>query len=129
MAPSGRLLCNRRRAAGRPADLKAQRNGPRPRWGSPHTLERVSGQGHMDHRCLFRDRACATAGARLILSARRADALEEVRRACGTAEVHLVPLDLADLDSLPGRATEALACYESVDIMVHNAGLAARARV
>lgn len=73
--------------------------------------------------------AFAAAGARLILSARRADNLEEVRRACGTAEVRLVPLDLADLDSLPGRATEALACYESVDIMVHNAGLAARARV
>ncbi len=73
--------------------------------------------------------AFAAAGARLILSARRADTLEEVRRACGAAGVRLVPLDLADVDTLHGRAAEALACYGSVDIMVHNAGLAARARV
>jgi dehydrogenase/reductase SDR family protein 7B len=73
--------------------------------------------------------AFAAAGARLVLSARRADVLEEVRRACPGAEIRLVPLDLADLEALPGRAAEALACYGSVDIMVHNAGLAARARV
>lgn len=73
--------------------------------------------------------AFAAAGARLILSARRADILEEVRRACGSAQVCLVPLDLTALEALPGRAAAALACYGSVDIMVHNAGLAARARV
>jgi dehydrogenase/reductase SDR family member 7B len=73
--------------------------------------------------------AFAGAGARLILSARRADILEAVRRACGTAEVCLVPLDLTELETLPGRTAAALACYGSVDIMVHNAGLAARARV
>ncbi|HKC47047.1 MAG TPA: SDR family oxidoreductase [Gemmatimonadales bacterium] len=73
--------------------------------------------------------AFADAGARLIISARRVGRLEEVQRACGTAQVRLVPLDLNDLDALPGRAAAALACYGSVDIMVHNAGLAARARV
>lgn len=73
--------------------------------------------------------AFAAAGARLILSARREDTLAEVRRLCGTAEVRLLPFDLADLDSLPERAAAALACYGSVDIMVHNAGVAARARV
>jgi short-subunit dehydrogenase len=73
--------------------------------------------------------AFAAAGARLILSARRLEALAEVRGACGTAEVRLVPFDLADLDGLPARAAEALACFGAVDIMVHNAGLAARDRV
>jgi len=72
--------------------------------------------------------AFAAAGARLILSARRREALAEVQRACGVAESHLVPFDLADLDALPSRAAQALACYGSVDIVVHNAGVAARAR-
>jgi short-subunit dehydrogenase len=73
--------------------------------------------------------AFAAAGARLILSARRLEALAEVRDACGTAEVRLLPFDLADLDVLPARAAEALTCFGGVDIMVHNAGLAARDRV
>jgi short-subunit dehydrogenase len=73
--------------------------------------------------------AFAAAGARLILSARRLEALAEVRDACGTAEVRLLPFDLADLDVLPARAAEALACFGGVDIMVHNAGVAARDRV
>lgn len=73
--------------------------------------------------------AFAAAGARLILSARRHEALAEVRDACGTTEVRLVPFDLADLDVLPARAAEALACFGGVDIMVHNAGLAVRDRV
>jgi short-subunit dehydrogenase len=73
--------------------------------------------------------AFAAAGARLILSGRHREALEEVQGACAPAEVHLVPFDLADLDVLPARAAEALACFGAVDIMVHNAGMAVRDRV
>jgi dehydrogenase/reductase SDR family member 7B len=73
--------------------------------------------------------AFAASGARLILSARRREALEEVQRACAPAEVRLVPFDLVDLDSVPARAAEALACFGVIDIMVHNAGLATRDRV
>lgn len=73
--------------------------------------------------------AFAAAGARLILSARHRDALEEVRRACGDADVCLVPFDLSDLDAVPSRAAQGLACFGHVDIMVHNAGIAARDRV
>jgi dehydrogenase/reductase SDR family member 7B len=73
--------------------------------------------------------AFAAAGARLVLSARRPEALAEVQRACAPAEVRLVPFDLAALDGLPARAAEALACFGGLDIMVHNAGLAARDRV
>ena len=73
--------------------------------------------------------AFAAAGARLILSARHREALAEVQRGCGAAEVRLVPFDLAELDVVPARVAEALACFGGVDIMVHNAGLAARDRV
>ncbi|MEZ4683450.1 MAG: SDR family NAD(P)-dependent oxidoreductase, partial [Caldilineaceae bacterium] len=45
-------------------------------------------------------RALAAAGARLVLSARRVDALERVRTACANADQHLVlPFDLLDFDA------------------------------
>lgn len=70
------------------------------------------------------------AGAKLILSARRADDLEEVKRTCGNgSDIHVVPLDLADLDTLPAHGARALAIYGHVDYMVHNAGVALRDRV
>jgi len=73
--------------------------------------------------------AFAATGARLILSSRREPALAEVRAACGAADVRVVPFDLADLDAIPARAAQGLECFGGIDIMVHNAGLAARARV
>ena len=67
------------------------------------------------------------AGAKLILSARRTEALEEVRRECGAGpEVRVLPLDLSDLDELPGRVETALGYFGHVDCMVHNAGVALR---
>lgn len=73
--------------------------------------------------------AFAAAGARLILSGRRTDALAEVARECGSEQVRLVPFDLADLDVIPARVAEALSCFGNVDIVIHNAGLALRDRV
>jgi short-subunit dehydrogenase len=72
--------------------------------------------------------ACGRAGARLILSARSAAALEAVARETG-AEARVIPLDLTHLGELPGAAAEALAAFGGVDIMVHNAGVAVRERV
>jgi len=67
------------------------------------------------------------AGAKLILSARRTEALDEVRRECGTgADVRVLPLDLSDLEELPGRVETALGYFGHVDCMVHNAGVALR---
>ena len=67
------------------------------------------------------------AGAKLILSARRTEALEEVRRECGAGpDVRVLPLDLSDLDELPGRVETALGYFGHVDCMVHNAGVALR---
>jgi len=66
-------------------------------------------------------------GARLILSARRPEALEEVRRECGPDPgVCILPLDLADVEQLTGKVVSALGYFGHVDIMVHNAGVALR---
>jgi len=73
--------------------------------------------------------AFAAFGARLILSGRRADALEAVARECRPAEVRTIAFDLADLDTIPHHVREALSFHGGVDIMVHNAGLALRDRV
>lgn len=67
------------------------------------------------------------AGARLILSARNAEALETVGRETG-AETRIIPLDLNDVASLPVAVARALREFGGVDIMVHNAGVAVRGR-
>ena len=71
--------------------------------------------------------AFGRAGARLILSARSAEALEAVAGETG-AEARVLPLDLTSLTELPGVAAQALAAFGGVDIMVHNAGVAVRDR-
>ena len=71
--------------------------------------------------------AFGRAGARLILSARSAEALEAVARETG-AESRVIPLDLTNLAELPGATARALAAFGGVDIMVHNAGVAVRDR-
>jgi len=69
------------------------------------------------------------AGARLILSSRNREALEEVKRSCRRdAEIHVLPFDLADLEQLPAHAANALQCFGHVDYMVHNAAIALRDR-
>jgi short-subunit dehydrogenase len=74
--------------------------------------------------------ACAREGAALILSARRAEALERVADACrsSAASVQVLPMDMADLPSLPKKAQEILARYGRIDWLVHNAGVSQRAR-
>lgn len=69
----------------------------------------------------------ARRGARLILSARREERLEAVRRACENPDRHTVlPLDLARVDSLGDAAREALDRCGRVDVMVHNGGISQR---
>lgn len=70
------------------------------------------------------------AGARLILSARDSRSLEPVRQDCrAPGDVHLLPFDLAELDTLPQHAEHALQLWGQVDYMVHNAGVALRERL
>ena len=72
-------------------------------------------------------KAFADAGARVVLSARRVEELERVRQACGGGgRVAVVPLDLADHASVPGRAAEAVAAFGQVDLLVNNGGISQR---
>ncbi len=71
--------------------------------------------------------ACAGAfarrGARLILTARSAEALEEVRRWVAPAEAAALPADLGDPQAVAKLAERAAACYGGVDVLVNNAGV------
>jgi dehydrogenase/reductase SDR family member 7B len=72
--------------------------------------------------------AFAAEGARLILSSRRADELERVRRGCARADEHLVlPVDLGQSDTFATATAEALARCGQVDVLINNAGVSQRA--
>lgn len=69
----------------------------------------------------------AARGARLVLSARREEELERVRRECEAPERHfVVPLDLADPASLEYAAERVLDRRGVVEVMVHNGGISQR---
>jgi len=74
------------------------------------------------------------AGALVLLSARREDQLERVRQACiATApQAHaprVLPLDLADLESIEGKAEEAMQLLGGeIDILINNAGVSVRSK-
>ena len=72
-------------------------------------------------------RSFSRKGARLVLSARRLDALEETRTLCEHPDrVDLVALDLGELESLHEVAADVLGRHKFIDLMVHNAGVAHR---
>jgi short-subunit dehydrogenase len=74
-------------------------------------------------------RAIATAladrGASLILSARKAEALEQMAAELPGSEHRIVPADLAE----PGAAEQLAAAVDDVDVLVANAGLPATGRL
>lgn len=67
-------------------------------------------------------------GAKLILSSRRKEVLEEVKSNCKgkTSDIHVLPLDLADSDSLPEKAEQALNMYGHIDYLFNNGGISQR---
>jgi dehydrogenase/reductase SDR family member 7B len=69
-------------------------------------------------------------GAKLILSSRHADELERVRENCRGDHNNIVvlPLDLANLESLPQKAEQALAAFGRIDILVNNGGVGQHSR-
>ncbi len=75
--------------------------------------------------------AFAGKGARLVLSARNADALERVAACClakGAVEKPLLlPFDLAAHNIIPAMARQALGWRGGIDILVNNAGIGQRA--
>lgn len=73
-------------------------------------------------------RAFVQAGANVILSARRVDELERVKRSCNANDrISILPFDLADADSLPAVAERALALRGGIDLLVNNGGISQRA--
>src|SRR5579863_7541719 len=66
-------------------------------------------------------------GAKLILSSRRADELERVRRACAHPDrVKVIPLDLMDNALFGVKTSEAIGAFGQIDILVHNGGVSQR---
>lgn len=67
--------------------------------------------------------------AKLVLSSRNREALENVKQKCrGMKEdIFVLPLDLSDLDSLPEKAREAEKIFGSIDALVNNGGVSQRA--
>nr|VFK52620.1 MAG: Short-chain dehydrogenase [Candidatus Kentron sp. TUN] len=71
----------------------------------------------------------ATVGARLILSARREEKLQDVKIRCEEigSKAHVLLLDLADTQSLPSKVHVAWALFNGIDILVNNGGIGQRA--
>lgn len=69
-------------------------------------------------------------GARLVLSARRQDALERVRDLCQDAASHLVlPMDLENEGSFDAAVQAILARMGRIDVLINNGGISQRSLV
>ena len=67
------------------------------------------------------------AGARVVISARRREQLERVRAASADPErVHVLPLDMTDLDGFEAAHAEAKSAFGPIDLLWHNAGVTQR---
>lgn len=73
--------------------------------------------------------ALASRGARVLLATRdatrTADLVDRIRSRCPEADLHHLPLDLADLASVRAAAEQALRRYAAIDRIVANAGIMA----
>lgn len=73
-------------------------------------------------------RAFAREGARLVLSSRRADELDRVRRTCERPDDHvIVPLDLSRSDTHGAIVADVLTRCGAIDVLVNNGGVSQRA--
>ena len=73
----------------------------------------------------------AEKGNRLIISARRREELERVKKSCpaeSQKDIHVLPLDLSDLSSLDEVAEKAMKDHE-IDVIVNNGGISQRSLV
>ena len=69
-------------------------------------------------------------GAKLILSARRANELERVKNACTQkSEVHLLTLDLSEAETLEEKCKQALTLMGPIDVIIHCGGISQRDKV
>jgi len=68
----------------------------------------------------------ANQGARIILSSRRVEELERVKKECGNTEVTIIALDLGKEDSVKQAAAEVLAKFPRIDYLFNNGGISQR---
>lgn len=76
--------------------------------------------------------ALARKGARLILSARRKDELARVKGNCPSdsqPRIRILPLDLAEADTLKLSAEAAIQVFGVVDILINNGGISQRSLI
>lgn len=73
--------------------------------------------------------ALAEKGAKLVLSARRADELKRVADKCKGAETLILPLDLADTSNFEEKKNEVLKKFGRIDILINNGGISQRSLV
>jgi short-subunit dehydrogenase len=69
--------------------------------------------------------AFATHKARLILSARREEELERVKKACNLPDSYILvlPMDVSELEHIEANMQKVIAHFGEVDILINNAGL------
>jgi len=66
---------------------------------------------------------------KIIISARREKELERVKSQCKPElqqNIHIIPLDLAQLETLDSAADKALATYGNIDVLFNNGGISQR---
>jgi dehydrogenase/reductase SDR family member 7B len=76
--------------------------------------------------------AAAEEAGKIIISSRKKETLEKVKSQCPAAvqeKIHILDLDLEDLESLPGKAKEVLDQHGFVDIIIHSGGVSQRSLV
>lgn len=67
---------------------------------------------------------------KLILSARRTEELEKVKQLCADPNlVFVLPLDLANCDSMSGLVDIAISTFGRVDILINNGGISQRSPI
>jgi len=66
--------------------------------------------------------------AKLVLSARRQEVLEEVAKKCSAfgAECLVLPMDVTDIESIGGNVNKLLEKFGRVDVLINNAGISQR---
>ncbi len=72
--------------------------------------------------------AFAEAGARVVLSARRADELERVRGRMTAGDHVVLPMDVTDYPALPGKVALVNDRMGRIDVLICNAGISQRSR-
>ena len=71
--------------------------------------------------------ALSTKNVKLVLSSRNIESLESVKNLCKEPKnVHIIPLDLEDFNSLKEKANLAINAFGHVDILVNNGGVSQR---